>query len=435
MCSPKRGRSQTTREKVFISLVIFREGGMKKNQFLGNRFRLRTAFSFIVFLIVVLTCAGVGLAQAGRTTIKGVVKDQQGNVVPGATVNLTSLERNFERTQTTTSDGVYTFTAVPPGAYKLEVEATGFKKILLGRVEALVDTPLNLDITLEVGSVSEVVTVTSANEPALNTTDATIGNAFENQRIRELPLNARNVVGLLSLQPGVTRGGSVNGGRSDQANITLDGVDVNEQQRGLDVITGEAFASVLRVTPDSVQEFRVITTNANAEQGRSSGAQVSLVTRSGTNDWHGLLYEYHRNTVTTANDFFNNKAGVERPQLLRNIFGGAVSGPIKRDRAFFFFTYEGFREATATSVVRTVPLRASIGQGIIRYRSANGASDPSCPAGTPSGFTCLTPAQINAAYLAANGISPGVSSAALTLLQNAANKYVSNDTTTGDLIN
>ena len=151
----------------------------------------------------------------------------------------------------------------------------------------------------------------------MNTTDATLGNTFEQRRIAELPLNARNVVGLLSLQPGVTRGEAVNGGRSDQANITLDGVDVNEQQRGLDVVTGEAFASVLRVTPDSVQEFRVITTNANAEQGRSSGAQVSLVTKSGTNDWHGLLYEYHRNTVTTANDFFNNKAGVRRTARFR----------------------------------------------------------------------------------------------------------------------
>src|SRR5207244_8479376 len=121
-----------------------------------------------------------------------------------------------------------------------------------------------------------------------------------------------------------------------------------ERQRCIDVVTDEAFSSVLRVTPDSVHEFRVVTTNANADQGRSSGAQVSLVTKSGSNDWHGLVYEYHRNTVTTANDFFNNKAGVPRPALLRNIFGGDLGGPIKHDRAFFFVTYEGFREPTAT---------------------------------------------------------------------------------------
>src|SRR5215813_8520037 len=240
-----------------------REGAMNKTQFLSQR------FYFVVLILAVLASASVALAQGGRSTIKGVVKDQQGNVVPGATINLTSLDKNFARTQTTTSDGVYVFSAIPPGAYKVEVEASGFKKYLLGRVEALVDTPLNLDIALEVGSISELVTITSANEPALNTTDATIGNAFENQRIKELPLNARNVVGLLSLQPGVTRSGYVNGGRSDQANVTLDGIDVNEQQRGLDVVTDEAFASVLRSTPDSLQEFRVITTNANAEQGRS----------------------------------------------------------------------------------------------------------------------------------------------------------------------
>src|SRR5262249_27428567 len=151
-----------------------------------------------------------------------------------------------------------------------------------------------------------------------------------------------------------------------------------------------------------------------------------------SNDWHGLLYEYHRNTVTTANDFFNNKAGVPRPALLRNIFGGDASGPIKRNRAYFFFTYEGFREATATSVVRLVPLAASFGKGIVRYKNSSGAADPSCPSGTPAGFTCLTPTQISNSYLAANGITPGTSSAALAVLQNAANTYVANDTTVGD---
>src|SRR5688500_8164444 len=254
----------------------------------------------------------------------------------GATVTLANDERNFSRTQPTSEDGGYLFSAVPPGTYHIEVEVSGFKKASVTNLQAQVDTPSDVNVQLEVGNVSETVTVSSSAEAPLNTTDATIGNTFESRRISELPLNARNVVGLLSLQPGVTRGGSVNGGRADQANITLDGVDVNEQQRGIDAVNDEAFASVLRVTPDSVQEFRVITTNANADQGRSSGAQVSLVTKSGTNDWHGLLYEYHRNTITSANDFFNNKAGVPRPQLLRNIFGGSLGGPIKRDRAFFF---------------------------------------------------------------------------------------------------
>ena len=391
--------------------------------------------TFIGALFLLVLFLGVANAQTGSSTLRGIVSDPQGRPIAGATVTLTNTQKNFTRTQTTSEVGGYQFTSIPPGTYQVGAESPGFKKALFSDVRALVDTPADLDIQLEVGDVSETISISAGVDAPLNTSDATIGNTFESKRISELPLNGRNVVGLLSLQPGVTQGGAVNGGRADQANITLDGVDVNEQQRGIDVVTGDAFASVLRVTPDSVQEFRVITTNANAEQGRSSGAQVSLITKSGTNDWHGLLYEYHRNTVTTANDFFNNKAGVPRPPLLRNIFGGDLSGPIVKNRAFFFVTYEGFREATASSVVRTVPLADSIGQGIVRYKTQSGASDPSCPAGTPAGFRCLTAAQINAGYIAANGVSPGVNPAALSLLQSAALRYRSNDTTVGDGIN
>ena len=391
------------------------------------------SFSLASILVLVLF-ALTGYAQSGGTTVRGVIKDPQGNLVSGATVTITDPSKNFTRTQQTNQDGAYVFTAVPPGTYRLEVSATGFKTASASGLIALVDTPTVRDVQLEIGAVSETVDVTASAETAINTSDATLGNSFERKRIVELPLNANNVVGLLSLQPGVSRSGFVNGGRADQSNITLDGVDVNEQQDGLDVVTDEAFASVLRVTRDSLQEFRVTTTNPNAEQGRSSGAQVSLVTRSGSNQWHGSLFETHRNTVTTANDFFNNAAGVERPQLLRNIFGGSVGGPIKKDRAFFFFTYEGFREATATSVVREVPL-PTLGQGIVRFRTESGASDPNCPPGTPAGVECLTPAEINAAYTAANGSSPGINPAALSVLAAAAQRYPANDTTVGDGLN
>jgi hypothetical protein len=391
------------------------------------------SFSVALFLVLIL-CAVNSFAQAGGTTVRGTVQDPNRNVVKGATVTLTDPSKNFTRTQETNDDGQYVFTAVPPGTYHLEVKAEGFKTASASGVQALVDTPTVRDVPLEIGAVSETVDVTSAAEAAINTSDATIGNSFERKRITELPLNANNVVGLLSLQPGVSRTGYVNGGRADQSNITLDGVDVNEQQDGLDVVTDEAFASVLRVTRDSLQEFRVTTTNPNAEQGRSSGAQVSLVTRSGSNQWHGSLFEIHRNTVTTANDFFNNAAGVERPQLLRNIFGGSLGGPIKKDKAFFFFTYEGFREATATSVVREVPL-PTLGQGIVRYRTDSGFSDPGCPAGTPSGVNCLTPAEINAAYTAFNGQTPGINPQTLAVLAAAAQRYPANDTTVGDGLN
>jgi hypothetical protein len=388
-------------------------------------------FSLASFLVLVLTATAFG--QSGGSTIRGTVKDPQGNLVAGVSVTITDPAKNFTRTQTTSQEGSYVFTAVPPGTYKLDVTAPGFKTASASGVEALVDTPTVRDVQLEIGAVSETVDVTSAAEAAINTSDASLGNSFERKRIVELPLNANNVVGLLSLQPGVSRSGFVNGGRADQSNITLDGVDVNEQQDGLDVVTDEAFASVLRVTRDSLQEFRVTTTNPNAEQGRSSGAQVSLVTRSGSNQWHGSLFETHRNTVTNANDFFNNAAGVDRPQLLRNIFGGSVGGPIKKDRAFFFFTYEGFREATATSVVREVPL-PTLGQGIVRYRTSSKTSDPGCPAGTPSGVNCLTPDEIIATY-ASVGAAPGVNPDALSVLAAAAQRYPANDTTVGDGLN
>ncbi|HYP54163.1 MAG TPA: carboxypeptidase-like regulatory domain-containing protein, partial [Pyrinomonadaceae bacterium] len=262
---------------------------MNRHTFFRGSLRL----SLSALLATLLVC-GVALAQSGRSTVRGAVRDQQGNAVAGATVTLTD-ERGTSRTQTTSEDGVYTFTSIQPGTYRVEIEATGFKKAAFTDVRALVDTPVDVDATLEPGNISETVLVTAANEAPLNTTDATMGTAFENRRIEELPLNARNVVGLLSLQAGVTRSGYVNGSRADQANVTLDGVDNNEQQRGLDVVTDEAFSSVLRSTPDSLQEFRVITSNPNAEQGRSSGAQVSLVTKSGTNEMHGSLYHFHRN--------------------------------------------------------------------------------------------------------------------------------------------
>lgn len=221
---------------------------------------------------------------------------------------------------------------MPPGVYTIEVEANGFKKLVLSNVQALVDKPTTVSINMEVGAVTEVVNVAGGElESIVNKTEGSLGNNFVSRQIQELPLEGRNVGDLLSLQPGVTLDGSVTGSRSDQANITLDGVDVNDQQNGT------AFTPVLRVTPDSVDEFRVTTTNADSARGRSSGAQISLSTKSGTNEFHGALYEYHRNTVTTANDFFNNQNGVERPKLIRNLFGGRIGGPVVKNR-FFFFT-------------------------------------------------------------------------------------------------
>ena len=214
----------------------------------------------------------------------------------------------------------------------------------------------------------------SAEAIQVNTTDASLGNAIGTKEVLQVPLYLRNVVGLLALQPGVTsfndsntddRNGSVNGGRGDQTNITLDGIDVNDHHQR------RAFTSVVRLSLDSVSEFRTTTSNAGADQGRSSGAEIALVTKSGTNDLHGSVYDFHRNTATSANSFFNNKTGVERPALLVDVFGAAVGGPIRKNRLYFFLNYEGRRDRSATGVLRTVP-SAQFRQGIVQYKTTAG---------------------------------------------------------------
>jgi outer membrane receptor protein involved in Fe transport len=269
---------------------------------------------------------------------------------------------------------------------------------------------------LEIGAVTETVTVSSSSgEVLLNTQDATIGNNFVNQQITQLPLEARNPLSLLTLQPGVTRAGNVTGARADQSNITLDGVDINEAQ------TNDINAPVLRLNAEAIEEFRVVVSNPNANQGRSSGAQISLITKSGSNEWHGALFEAHRNTIFTANTFFNNRAGIKRPTLLRNTFGGAFGGRIVRDRAFFFYSYEGRRDASQSSVTpRTVPLPA-LGQGTVKFLGC----PPSVPAAncTSANATVQT---LTAAQLTAFFPVVGLNPVALAALAGAATRYPAN---------
>src|SRR5262249_55246401 len=191
------------------------------------------------------------------------------------------------------------------------------------------------DVRLEVGDLAQSIEVFVTGEASLNTTDASIGNNIDTDRLRDLPAQFRNSpAALLALQPGVTPNtgeaetqvGSVTGSRVDQTNITLDGLDVNDNT------IGQAFATVGNAPIDSIQEFRTVTANDGAEQGRSAGGQVMLVTKSGTNEWHGAAREYHRNTVVAANSFFNNKNDLPRPPLIRNQFGADLGGKIIRDK-------------------------------------------------------------------------------------------------------
>ncbi len=355
-------------------------------------------------------------AQSGTTKVSGVIKDQQQATVPGANVILTNPNTGFTRTVTTNAAGIYSFPSIPSGTYQIEISANNFKKSIVRDIQALVDNPIEVNVALELGDVSAVVDVTSNNiESVVNTQDATIGNNFVPEQITQLPTDLRRVTDLLSLQPGVTKEGYVNGGRSDQANITLDGIDVNDQQ------TGDAFSSVLRVTTEAVEEFRITTTNPNANQGRSSGAQISLVTKSGSNQFHGVGFGFYRPTALSANNFFNNLAGVDRPGLSRKVFGGALGGPVKKDRAFFFYSYEGQREQQEISVVRTVPL-ANLGQGQLRFYGTD-------PSGN-RGLITISTAQLNAIFP-----NVGINPAAVAVFAGAATRYAANDTTLGDGVN
>lgn len=381
---------------------------MKRKSLLANTVAI-TLGAFLITWAAAFSAYG----QAGTSTVRGTVTDPQGNLVGGATVTLTSLATSTSRSTTTSDSGTYGFELIPPGDYRIEVEAQGFKKGVVTDIHAMVAKPTAVDVQLEVGNVNEIVTVAAGSgELLVNRDDATLGNVFVNQQITQLPLESRNVLGLLTLQPGVTPGGYVTGARSDQSNITLDGVDINEAQ------TNSINSPVLRLNAEAIEEFRVTTTNANSSAGRSSGAQISLVTKSGSNDFHGSLFWSHRNTVTTANDFFNNRIGLKRPTLLRNVYGGSLGGRIVKDRAFFFYSFEGRRDASQTAVSpRIVPL-ANLGQGVLRYRIS----------ATQVGS--LTTAQLNQIFPAV-GINP----AAVSALGAAAAKYPANDFTIGDGIN
>jgi hypothetical protein len=395
-----------------------------------------------VALLSLILAASLSWSQTGTSTIRGTVTDPSGRVIPNATVTLTNTQTNAVRTTKSTDSGSYGFDLITPATYRVEVDAQGFKKKVVDNVKALIGKPTENNVVLEVGTVAETVEVNASSQEALiNTEDATLGNNFNSLQITQLPLEARNLVDLLSLQPGSTREGYVTGARADQSNVTLDGVDVNNAQTGnvaipqssnalqigqLDTDRGNITSGpVLRLNSEAIEEFRVTTANGNANQGRSSGSQVNLVTKSGTNKWHGAASEFYRSTGFTANNWFNNHATPEVPRtaLIRNTFEGAVGGPIVKDKAFFFYDYAGRHDQSAQSVVQFVPL-ASLGQGIIRY---NYCTNSSCSA---TAVASLNLAQNQQAYSQA-GINP----AALAALADAAAKYPANDNTVGDGLN
>src|SRR5215467_11095230 len=340
-------------------------------------------------LCLLLTTLGTSFGQS-MTSLRGTITDAQGAVIPGTVVTLSDMEKGTSRQVVTDAVGDYAFLQLQPGTYALKIEKPGFSTATRNNIKLLVNTPATLDVRLEVGNASETVNVT-AETAATNTVDPSVGNAFSERQVRQLPLETRNVVELLSLQPGVTPTGEVMGARRDQNNITLDGADVNNNQNsGLMVqnsntftggfqgsnangaVINSGFNAVLPIPLDSVQEFRVTVAGEGPNQGRSSGGQVALVTKSGSNELHGSLYEFHRNTDTAANTWFNNRSGVPREPLVRNQFGASAGGKIVRDRAFYFFNYEQRTDASGVATVRAVP-SDTMRQGILTFQMADGS--------------------------------------------------------------
>jgi hypothetical protein len=368
-------------------------------------------------LISFLALSALSGAQSATSSLRGSITDAKGLVVAGATVTLSNAATGFSRTGKTDDQGTYQFLEVPPAAYVMTVTAAGFATTKRENVVLQVSSPATLNLTLQVQGGSVIVDVTG-EAPQVNTQDATLGNNFSARQLTDLPSEGRDPVAILSLQPGVTyigntndgqqmsdsRGGAVNGARSDQSNITLDGLDDNDQLEGF------AFEGAMRTTLDSLQEFKVTTGNYDAESGRSSGAQVNLVTKSGTNAFHGSAYEYYRPNFTVANDWFNKQSELANNEpnvpgfILRNTFGATFGGPIKKDRLFFFLAYEGQRTSDETQQTREVPTQ-SLTEGFLKYLCDPG-SDPNCNpsnstinvVGGGSGFdiATLTPAQVSA---------------------------------------
>lgn len=310
-------------------------------------------------LATLFVCVGAS-AQTSTSTINGTVKDANGAVVAGATVTARNEATGVTQTQQTTEAGIYSFPSLPVGLYTITVERSGFKRAQKTGNDLEVNTPLTVDMILEPGQVTETVTVQAGIE-TLQTSNATIGNVVEQKAIEQLPLNGRNPLTLLVQEPGVVQrsfGGAgsgvhVNGSRDRAYNVTIDGIDANEST------VPNPVSNLYRLTPDNVQEFKVTTNNATAEEGRNSGASISVATRSGTNEYHGTGYEFLRNDALNSNEFFNNARGLAKPVIKLNQFGGEIGGPIKQNKTFFFGSFQ-------ENIVKfTQPIDQSFGVPII----------------------------------------------------------------------
>ena len=309
-------------------------------------------------LILLFITTTVSASPTG--SIAGSVKDPSGAAITGARLTLTNLATNAKMEAVSDTNGSFQFLQLAPADYSLVVESQGFKKVTERRILVQVDQITHVDVPLEIGSVAQVVEVTSAATPLLETDRSTLSNVVDSQVISNMPLNARQYLDLALLTPGVlpsatgTQGGGFNvaGARSQSNVFLLDGVS------NIDTQVNSALGN-FRIT-DAVQEFAVQTSVATAEFGRGTGGQVSIVTKSGSNQFHGSAFEYLRNSILDAADFFTNKAGATKNPLHRNQYGGVIGGPILKNKMFFFGSYEGFRQVAPQVSSTRVPSAADL---------------------------------------------------------------------------
>ncbi len=386
----------------------------------------------MVVLALVVLCA-LHLSAQNSSSITGTVSDPTGAVVPDVHVELTNPATGATYNATTSSLGAYTIDLVPPGpGYRIAFERAGFKPLTITDVYLNVSATRTQNVRLTLGETSQNVEVSAATENVtVDTTDATIGNNFEVEMVNQLPVQIRDTpAALFTMQPGVGEdsGGehSVTGARTDQSHVTLDGLDVDDRATGqFGVVTGNA-------PVDSIQEFRGVTAGETSSFDSGSGGQFQLVTKSGGNRYHGSLFEYHRDTDLEANNWFNNNAGVGRAPLIRNQFGGNIGGPIKKDKAFFFFEYNGRRDNQGAQVLQSVPTASYLAGNIsyINNSSGNTCSPTSTNLSAPS---CIS--TVSAADVKANFDPLGIGQDA-ALVQFVSGRYPGgNDSTGGDGIN
>jgi hypothetical protein len=339
---------------------------------------------------LLLTFAAAALSLSAQTSsLQGVITDAQGAAVPDAIVAAKNISTSAERRTLTSSLGEYSLLQLAPGNYTLTIEKPGFRTHR-GEIVLQVNTPATVSVQLELGQVTGVVNV-SAEVSTVNTENATVGNPFTETQVKEIPLQTRNVVALLGVQAGVAPTGLVVGARPDQNNVLLDGVDVNDN------FGADGFNSVIPIPLDSVQEFRTTIAGLGADMGHSAGGQVSVVTKGGSNQFHGSLYEYNRNTLTSANNWFSNRSGVPRAALVRNQYGASLGGPILKNKLFFFYNFEARKDRSATQQSRTVP-SDTFKQGIVQVLLKDGRTVSL----TPQDITNIDPLHLGASTYVAS---------------------------------